>query len=414
MTIFELSQDCKDFVQAEIDAFIENIDKEIFLQIKTTLNNYFGETHNQIVKPTVEEALKYMRRNWSHVNLARLKELDEPMKTALWKSFKVYVKFDHVRITNGRRGTYHDIKDLWVRFGLGAKGSIHNLSGARSTFNFKEARAGYVHSHLNIVEFRKDTPPGFQGFCLGTGEINQVIMFLNTEGFDPINFTLFCLHLKNYVEWESLDGGPFMYYEEIGKYGNSVPISNTRSPASLSSHNLKRCVDLLKLKLVTTHDIDALRPLIDVFILENTCTITESTEQSIMLANIIRGFSTTELDRIGVNRNDLLAKKDMDGRFIHPEQNQQQTTVIEPTKPLFEFKGEPVYVKIEGLNEILNNNDTQNTDQNVYTNPQIIAAFCKSFSEDFAEACFRNQKAIKTNTLKNLFQTTGPNLLALR
>lgn len=407
-----ISQECEDYINQQIEAFAESIDKPIFLQIKDILNKYFGEENNQIIKPTVEDAKKLIRGNWDNFTMQTIRGMDDTWKMKLWANLKVYIKIDNVTITNGNMS--HSIKDLWIRFSVGQRGQVSGLQGLRSSMTYEEAKVGYMHSHLPARPMTSGLPPSFEHFCLGSGEINQVISFLH-DAFDPINFTLFCLHLKNFIEWESIDGVPHIFMEDIGSGRNRRSFdreSSSRRPTELGSDPVHKVVELIKDYIASTVPIDTLRTMLDPFILNDQVTITQTEELEIRLGDIIRVLPESQWRTMSIRRTDCLAKKDNDGSYIHLETRTVNTVVQEPTRHLFEFKGKPIFLKIEGLQELLTNN--VNLNNNVYANPQISREFINSFSTDFAEVCYRNQKAIKTHSLKNLLQTTGSNLLAMR
>lgn len=416
-----IAKEVKDYIQQRIDEYAANIDKGIFLQVKDILNKYFGEDNNQIVKPSIDDAERWLRENAPDMSVERLKTLDQvestkPFAVDLWGHLKVYIRFEELVITNGRSNKGHKIKDLWVRFDISGTGAVSHLRGTRSTLSFAEARSQYFHSHLGGRQVTDPVkPPRFEPFCLGSGEINQVIMFLGSQ-FDAINFTLFCLHLKNYVVWESIEGRPHMRYEEIN---NSRPNSESRfsTPSSIGTSETNKVVRLIK-ECLTSISPDVLRKVIDPCIINDEVTnITRTEELEMFLAQVILGFEPASQRQLSNNNiNCYLAKKDADGRYIHPEERNNVTDVREPSKPIFEFKGQLIFLKVEGLRELLDNNNTNNANKNnnVYANPSITTEFIKSFSADFSEVCYRHQKVIRDNSLKNLLQTTGSDLLVMR
>jgi hypothetical protein len=58
------------------------------------------------------------------------------------------------------------------------------------------------------------------GFCLGKGPINSQINRLKVHGVSTKNylvFEMFLIGLEAYLEWESLEGGPYQYISNIHK-----------------------------------------------------------------------------------------------------------------------------------------------------------------------------------------------------
>lgn len=405
-------KDCEDYINQQIELFAESIDKPIFLQIKEILNKYFGDNNNQIIKPTFADSKRFLMHNYDNMNLQLIKSMDSARQAKLWGHLKVYIKFDDITITNG--STSHDIKDLWVRFNVGKTGAVSNLQGLRSYMTFEEARVGYMHSHLPATPMTSSTPPNFEHFCLGTGEITQVIMFL-ADQFDTINFTLFCLHLKNFLAWESIDGVPHIYLNGIESGNNRRGFNSgiiNQSPETFNQTVITKVVEIIKDQIATTVPIDVLRTIINPFIVDDDVSILLNEKLEIWLGTIISSFTPEQSRLVGGERSTFLCRKNRDGVHIRIGSRNRNTEVREPTAPLFQFKGNPIYLTIGGLNQPLNDNINQNN--NVYANPQVSREFVSSFSADFSEVCYRNEKAIKENSLKNLFQTTGSNLLAVR
>lgn len=129
---------------------------------------------------------------------------------------EIYVWWPEVTVTNE-----HDrsvvIQDLYAKVPVTLQGMIppegHGFFLTRSSYNSKQWKAGYCHSH--IPHFNAPSAPGFQRPCLGTGPIKHTITCLKTDN-DLALWMMFCQELALYVTVESLTGVPYIKLETIG------------------------------------------------------------------------------------------------------------------------------------------------------------------------------------------------------
>lgn len=166
------------------------------------------------------------------------------------------IHFPKTTIRNSQ-GLKHEIKDIYVSINMTllshydeegiyipqrdkSKMIITKVKGARTTVSIGEVSANYAHSHLGSrrlptqdgsVEFYTD----YGNFCLGTGDVESVRLLLG----DDSNFTedyirLFLLDVQQLLEWESLEGVPFVYISNIGGKNYNL---NEWALANLSKKN---------------------------------------------------------------------------------------------------------------------------------------------------------------------------------
>ena len=108
----------------------------------------------------------------------------------------------------------HEIKDLFVGiqvtnvniFGV-SKGNV-TLVGRRGKMSYKEWCSHYSHSHLG------SSYNSWQTFCLGNSDIAMLINELKLS-FDKDMWYMLFYALPNYVNWESLEGGPYKKIEIV-------------------------------------------------------------------------------------------------------------------------------------------------------------------------------------------------------
>jgi hypothetical protein len=175
---------------------------------------------------------------------------------------EIIIRFPEITITNSR-DRKHVIRNLFVKYTYD-KGSNNVVNvrgpwGTRSTLTEREYRAGYSHSHLS----GSTLPGNWSGFCLGSGNMASIMSHISsiTAPTPELIFGML-LALPSYVAWESLEGGPYLKFEDIDQRGsrrgtddNSViygPYLNQDSfPQSIDlfiSDLVKTCNAFIKLK----------------------------------------------------------------------------------------------------------------------------------------------------------------------
>lgn len=136
------------------------------------------------------------------------------------KGLIIMIHFPEITITNSN-DRKHEIKDLFVKFRVydifpeqDSKCSI-GIQGCRTTLSLAEWNSDYGHSHLSGTCFCN-----FNGFCLGTSDFKIVIENLKLS-LSRDDWYLLFYSLENYVNWESLEGGPYRKIKDI-TLGNVV------------------------------------------------------------------------------------------------------------------------------------------------------------------------------------------------
>lgn len=126
----------------------------------------------------------------------------------------VYVWFPEITITNSHENS-HKIKDLVVCVDIDPNTGFTTgrLLGKRYTLTTAEHVAGYAHSHLSSRE-----PYNFQLFCLGDGPLAKFTQFENKSMSVP-EIAMLAFAIRPYVEWESLEGSPYISFEDIASTG---------------------------------------------------------------------------------------------------------------------------------------------------------------------------------------------------
>lgn len=151
---------------------------------------------------------------------------NNPVKTIYYNYhipvLKITIKYPEVLIKNDK-GHKRLLKELFVSFEINQKGLITHLSGARTKRTNLEIEKGYVHSHLT-----SNTGLSFSNFCLGTNtpiHTAKALFMSAVQENKEINnyFSLFLNNVKSVLEYESLDGVPYIKMEDIKESITDIP-----------------------------------------------------------------------------------------------------------------------------------------------------------------------------------------------
>jgi hypothetical protein len=138
-----------------------------------------------------------------------------------FNKYCLIIKFDKFSITNSK-DQFHEIVDLYFLVPFTNDLLLHSsLYGGRGSMTTIEKAANYAHSHLN------GGWSSIAAFCLGSGPISTYIAAFNVTP-DENNLFSVLYNIKIYVEWESIEGTPYKYIENIGKQssGRITPTLN--------------------------------------------------------------------------------------------------------------------------------------------------------------------------------------------
>lgn len=141
--------------------------------------------------------------------------------------YTIYIHFPEITIKNSKRQS-RILRDLFIRITLTEtfKNSMSNyipsyFGGWRATKEVVEYNSNYGHSHLINFKVEYSSECIFGKFCLGDTKFANICAKLNHE-FEEDDFILFCQQLKDYVAWESLEGGPYQRMSDMGSRSNDI------------------------------------------------------------------------------------------------------------------------------------------------------------------------------------------------
>lgn len=351
---------------------------ETIKRIKKHLNDYFGEANNQIIRPdetTLFENLKSMHSESTYIGCKPEAIIGLIKRNAALLQFTVIIRFPEVEMTNSHKSK-HTIKDLWVKFEMKSDCTMqYNLWGMRSTLSKEEAASGYMHSHLHTT-----TDPHWNAFCRGTGEINQIMASLAKEYTDP-GFVLFCLNLKTFVAWESLEGTP---YTSISNIGNNRSSSNfSQSPYSVfllgrrtSEGTIDKFFRLLKSSFFGRSNEEITKG-IDLIVTTDNVTVSVTPEGERAMVTMIESVVGSDNSIIHNSYGDSLFSTKIGSQYY--ALGSSDTRQMRSGKTLLKFKGEDIKLTI------LNQEKDETTRQEKLPNPFITKEFCKRLTDSFIE-----------------------------
>ena len=134
-----------------------------------------------------------------------------------------YIHFPHIHITNSQNRE-HDIYDLYLRLQVYVNtGRFYDVQGNRATYNQAEFESKYAHSHLSSSVANSGA---WGGFCMGAEEIVHDMNELQENSFEGKEnlFEAFLFQLEIFLQWESLEGGPYHRMENISRRKNPIHI----------------------------------------------------------------------------------------------------------------------------------------------------------------------------------------------
>lgn len=360
-------------------------DMEKFKQMKEILNKIFGPDNNQIVKPDFESfCLRYEPELVVNSSLSRdPSQLFASFKNFIIReySFNIIIRFPELKITNSRNQA-HTIRDLYVMIPMKPNGLLtKQMKGIRATLSQAEAEVGYMHSHLPI-QYLPDIE--WCSFCLGTGEISQPMALLRTE-YSDVNFTLLCLHLQNYVVWESIEGTPYITMNNVfsrgrGDIENYCAIEILEKASEFIVGEIKKQLTVEELMNMLTFNVSP-----------RGVSIEPTVEFERWIAGTLIAIDAHKLRSLHRNINGvdlLLALKDTaSGKYYTIGTSR---TVEEGNATLFKFKDKEIKLKILKNEEEIKNEK--------YPNPKITSSVCAKLSRSVTKCALSYEETTDIKT----------------
>ena len=128
-----------------------------------------------------------------------------------------------VTITNSV-GSTHDMLDVYLRFGFWGK-KLYSVEIARGTLTLSEIRSvnSYIFSHVSSHE--SYACKWYNSFCYGSDTPLSKLVVSFKMG-NTVEFTELFILFNEYLKWESLEGKPYRYINDVQKVvlGDTVSI----------------------------------------------------------------------------------------------------------------------------------------------------------------------------------------------
>jgi hypothetical protein len=394
----------------KIDKIVEGLEQstdfEIMKEMKAILNKVFGEANNQILKPNYFSARRVSGEDGLLANFLHMagdstpEELENWMKSYMAHSlyYQILIKFPEVTITNGE--DKHVMKDLYVRSFVRPNGTMRSgICGIRSKLNIAEIRSQYAHSHLPYCNARDVQ---FQPFCTGIGPINQVMMLLNSK-FTYVNFMMFCLHLKTFVAWESKEGKPHMYIENIYK-------ANDQAHYYLYPSYATEVGDLI-VRLMKNVPPEHVLGLFDYDVLPTRIEVKTNDAFEKWACELIRSWDIDSMfPGYGWEKDNLLNTKDNNGRYYPIPRRDLPPDQYDSNKVLLQFKGEDIKLEVE-FPPIIDAEIIK--DEEKVPHHSIIQQISKKLTSSFSKTAFNNARIKLGCAGVHKSEATGSNQLSL-
>lgn len=196
------------------------------LEVMAILQDYYGQDNVDIVWVDIDEVINKLVAEDRFTNLSEDDlhvRFPDGILYGVLKYFgyrtspEIIVYLPEVKITN-EYGESSVIKDVFVRIVVSTEGKlVGTLSITRSTLSVAEFMLGYVHPHVPLFSGM----PTFSSPCLGVGPLVDTIPVLNTE-FDEGMWRVFCVQLHEFLQTESVKGGPYLRQSSVGVPTGSV------------------------------------------------------------------------------------------------------------------------------------------------------------------------------------------------
>lgn len=219
--------------EIEKKEIIDRLSKEKDILINTCINIY---------------GIENVDFDW---NIGIVKDKDNNFIYDELSYLEIKILFPYIKIRNSSNQE-HDITDILVSISFlinhELKWIFDRFQGTRLSCTSFEYYSQYFHSHLPINNYNTAC---FNNFCLGTSFLRTDFSEFNLKGFsnnesDIIKWEAIVFGIKSYLEWESLEGTPYI---KLTNVTNRV-INNQESTFYRYENNIKLIIMMIKQILV--------------------------------------------------------------------------------------------------------------------------------------------------------------------
>lgn len=131
---------------------------------------------------------------------------------------ELLIRYPHITITNTKKES-REIEELYCVLTFNESFLLKGFEGFRAKMSFNDVKNGYRHSHLNSRNLENLFTAS--AFCTGSTDLTALKSEF-MEGFDADRFDLFLYQINNFVEWESLEGTPYVHLSSVNNRNFTV------------------------------------------------------------------------------------------------------------------------------------------------------------------------------------------------
>jgi len=148
---------------------------------------------------------------------------DSLSNTGKFINLIVILHYDKIKVTN-KKAQFVYIHDVYMKICL--EGKIDNsieiayIKMARGSYTAAQHLSGYMWSHAHRIN--NAAPLNFVSLCYGSDVFQMFMVEFKTKPLTRKQWAMFLLYLQSYLEYESINGGPYIEMSEINDKDYSV------------------------------------------------------------------------------------------------------------------------------------------------------------------------------------------------
>lgn len=176
---------------------------------------FYMDKYIEFMEKLVDTMDRVFGQEWDmHAQSFMAEGPDNYEREDVYELFPV-IRFKRVLLKNSK-GLEKPLNDMFMSFRVEKSPEGHFYlrypTGTRATFPVEDMNTGFVHSHLRYRSINRFSDAFMlQGFCTGSGEINDFLAQMRGEDVDSGFLEFFFVFLDTFISWESLEGTPHAY-----------------------------------------------------------------------------------------------------------------------------------------------------------------------------------------------------------